>query len=342
MTIVEQLFQELDVLLNNYVFQAYHALSSFLKTPLSLAISLYIIVLGVSISQGWIKLSVSNLVKSTLKIGIIYTAAMNWSWFSQYFVSTINNGAGEIGSVLVSATPVPIPHFAGEGINGAMQSVMIEVTKIGAWTWDMGSWHNFGPRFTALMIWGFGYAYLLVSIFELVVAKIMLAILLATAPLFISFTLFKTTHGFFDKWLGACVGFALLQIFVSAFLALALSISQWAIGGTYVSHAMGITLVGFVPMMIVGFIILGSLLKVSQLAQSIGGVVSTSSASTLLAGAIGGAIGGSISTLKSSGKGVKSMFGSAISTGKLGTSLFGGIRRRMNTSTLRGDSNKNG
>ncbi len=283
-TIIERLFTELDLLLNNFVFNGYSALANYLKTPLGLAIIVYFILMGLSMMQGWIQLSIPNLVKSITKIALIYTAAMNWSWFSFYVVDLLNKGAGEIGSVLVAATPIPIPHFAGEGINGAMQSVSIEITEIGSWIWSQGAWNNMSPCFTGALIWVFGYTLILVALFELVLAKIMLAILFSTAPLFISFTLFKTTQGFFDRWLGACVGFALLMIFISSMLALALSLIQWSIAGMYASHAANIDLVGFVPVMIVGFIGVGILLKSAHLAQSIGGCVSITSGSALLIG----------------------------------------------------------
>ena len=88
------------------------------------------------------------------------------------------------------------------------------------------------------------------------------------------------------------------MIFVSSMLALALSISQWAIADIYLSRAISVSLVGFVPIMIVGFIGVGILLKASHLAQSIGGSVSTASGSALLAGTVGGAVGSALTTLK--------------------------------------------
>ena len=332
MTIIEKLFTELDILLNNYVFHAYNALASYLRTPLGLAIVLYIVLMGLSITQGWVKLSMGNLVKSSIKLALIYMAAMNWGWFSHYAVDLINKGSGHIGDMLVSATPVPIPHFAGEGINGAMQSVLIEFTKIGIWVWNRGSWHNLGPCFSAILIWGFGYALILVAVFELVLAKIMMAVLFATAPLFVGFTLFKPTHGFFDRWLGACVGFGLLIIFVSSMLALALSISQWAIAGTYLDHATGLLLMGFVPVMIVGFIGVGIILKAAQLAQSIGGTVTTTSGSSLIAGTIGGAIGSTLTTLKmpvSAMGAANTFFGGVQGSDKSGSSAMNAIRKDL-------------
>jgi len=239
----------------------------------------------------------------------------------------------------ISATPVPIPHFAGTGIDGAMQSVFIEFTKIGEWVWNRGSWHNVGPRFTAVLIWGFGYAMILVAVFELVLAKIMMAVLLATAPLFVGFTLFKPTHGFFDRWLGACAGYALLTLFVSSMLALSLSIAQWAIAGTYLDKALNVSLVGFIPVMVVGFIGVGVILKAAQLAQAIGGTVTTSSGSALLAGTIGGAVGGAMAGLKITNHPFGPSRGSTLGgAGKAGGIVMMGMRRSFrHTSSNQGE-----
>ncbi len=131
MTVIEQLFVELNTVLNSYVFHGYTALAGYLKYPLGIAMTLYIALLGISITQGWVKLSMGNLTKSALKLALIYLAAMNWSWFSQNIVALINHASGQLGDVLIDATPMPLPHFAGEGLNGAMQSVLIEFTEIG-------------------------------------------------------------------------------------------------------------------------------------------------------------------------------------------------------------------
>ena len=88
------------------------------------------------------------------------------------------------------------------------------------------------------------------------------------------------------------------MIFVSSMLGLAMTLAQWSIAGMYADHALGISIVGFVPIMVVGFIGVGIISRAAQLAQSIGGTVTTTSGSALLAGTVGGMMGGSLSTLK--------------------------------------------
>jgi len=261
-------------------------------------ITIYIALLGYGIIQGSVKTDVKTLLKSVFTIAVIYFFAMNWSNFSEYFVGGIEAGAGHIGDLLISATPVPIPHFAGEGINGAMQSVLIETFKVGQWVWDKGSWHDMGPVLDALIIWGFGFMILAFALFEIVMAKIMLALLFTMAPLFFVFTLFKTTRGFFDKWLGAIAGFSFLLIFVSAALALVLTLFQWGIAEMYTSKAIGVQLVSIIPVILLGFIGIGLIKKVADYAQSFGGHVSTGSGAMMVAGAVGGAVGAALSATR--------------------------------------------
>lgn len=295
LTIVDRLFNQLDSLLNNYVYDGYQVMANHLKEPIGLAIVLFIMLLGISIAQGWVRLSMGNLVKSILKITIIYTLAINWSWFSFYIVNFIQGSASEISDWLVNATPIPIPYITGTGVNGALQTVLIEFTKVGSWTWDMGSWHNTGPMFTAVVIWVIGYAIVGLAIFEIAMAKIMLAVLFVLAPLFFAFCIFKSTHTFFDRWLGAIVGYALLLIFVSAVLCLALTLAHWSVANLFLTHVAHIGLVSFAVPLIVGVMCVGIIAKAAHLAKSIGGSACTASGSALVAGMVGGAMSSTMS-----------------------------------------------
>ncbi len=303
MTAVDGLLHEIDQLLSSFVSEGYHHLANYLRTPLLSAMTLYVVISAWMAVMGWSNQSLSNLFKAVVKLGLISLAALNWSWFSQVFYGLLVTAAGQVGDALLHATPIPIPHFAGEGIDGGLQTVLIELTKIGVWTWVTGSWHNIGPYINALLIWGFGFSLLFIGLFECVLAKVMLAVLLATAPLFIGFTVFKVTQSLFDRWLGACIGFSLLLVLISSVLALILNLADWAIAGVYQSHATHLKLVGFVPVMMIAVIGIGIILKTAQLAHGIAGNVSTVSSQSLWAGVVGGFVGSSLRMMRYSKKG---------------------------------------
>lgn len=334
--IINQVFLLLNQDINRYVYDGYSTLASHLQYPLGLAVVLYFSILGLSISQGWVQLSMGVFTKAVIKISLIYMFAMHWGNFNEYVISGIQKSAGQIGDWLVNASPVSIPDFAGSGINGALQSVLTEVTRLGAWVWYKGSISNWSPFFCAICIWIFGFASLVLAVIEIILANMMLAVLFSLAPLFIGFTLFKPTHGMFDRWVGSICGFALFLIMIPAVVTLGLSFIQFVIQDQYANQAANITLVDWVPIMIAGLINLTLILKISDYAKAIGGSVSIGSGSAMLAGSIGGFVSGaftSISLTKSSGLAAGSVMSgvkSGISkTGDIASSAVNAIRSKL-------------
>jgi type IV secretion system protein VirB6 len=327
-TIVLRLSNQIDLILKSFVYNGYQAVADHLRYPLGLAVTLYIIILGISISQGWVKLSFGNFTKSCLKIGLIYSLGMHWSTFSFYIVKGIEGSAGQIGDWLINATPITIPHFAGEGINGGLQSVLIEVTKVGLWTWHRGKLYNYTPFFTAVVIWAFGYAALMLAVIEILMAKMMIAILFTVAPLFVAFTVFKATHGFFDKWLGVICGFVFFLILIPAGVALMLNCLQWTLVGEYANHSQGLNVVGFVPVVMVSVLSVLLILKITAYAHVIGGSVATSAGSALVAGFIGGSIGAGVAGVRHGRAAVSSTLGAAGKLAKVGDRATGRVASR--------------
>jgi len=253
--------------------------------------------------MGWVKISMGNFVKATFKVALIYVAVTQWSWVSEYFVGLVNQVVGGVGDALVTASPVHIPGMGG--IDGAMQEILIQFTKLGSTIFSGGGLSNWGAYFEGMVVWGFGYVLIGVGLFEIILAKVMLAVLFVFTPLIVILCFFKPLQGTFDRWLGAIVGFALLQLFVTATLSLGLSLSYWWLAAHQIASAAHIGNYGTLPIIIIGMICIGFILKAAQLAQNLGGVVSTSAASAMVGGMVGGFMGSAAAGMGVLGKGFK-------------------------------------
>ena len=300
-TLIEEILTEVDVLLDKFVVDGYQALAGYLEVPLGIAIVFFFVCYGMALTQGWVKGSMAELTKSIFKIGVIYYLGMNWGHFSSYVSALFYDASGQIGDVLVSASPIPLPQLTGTGINGAMQSILIEVLKIAQAIIDSGSWHNWVPMVEGFAIGAAGSILIGFAVLEIIIAKCMLSILFVTAPLFIAFTLFEVTQAFFDRWLGACVGYAMLMIFICASLGLVMALDQWAIGDVYTKNLLsdtmnikGMTAIDTTVLILVTFVCFGILKRVSTLAMSIGGSITSVSGHEMFASAVGGAVGGAM------------------------------------------------
>ncbi|MCD8525375.1 MAG: type IV secretion system protein [Gammaproteobacteria bacterium] len=306
-TLVEEILTEIDVLLDKYVVDGYQALAGYLEVPLGVAIVFFFVCYGIALTQGWVKGSMAELTKSIFKIGMIYYLGMNWGHFSDYVIALFYDVSSDIGDVLVSASPIELPTSGGEGINGALQSILTELLQISEWVTQLGSWTNWMPIIEGVAMGVVAVLLVGFAILEMIIAKCMLSILFVLAPLFIAFTLFKSTQSFFDRWLGACVGYAMLMIFICAGLGLVVALDQWSLADIYENKATGITAINAGVLILVTFVCFGILKRISLLAMSIGGSITSVSGSEMFASAVGGAMGG-LSAIKSAANILKAPF----------------------------------
>ena len=269
-------YQEEITLLNECVYKGYSALSNYLKAPLSVCMMLYISLLGIGIMQGWVKVGMPSFIRSTLKITAIYTFALNWSnqsgcrrWFPVI--------GFEISSVLVSATPVSLPHFDGEGITASLQTLLIEVAKVGNFLFQKGSLIKLAPLFDGCFVWFAGCLMIAMAFLEMITAQILMATLLIAGPFFIACTLFKPTRVFFERWFGALFGTVFVLMFVNITVAINMTLLQAIISDDFLTEAVNFSLISFVPFYIVSVLTVFQLTRVSTLAMSLGGTIGTSS-----------------------------------------------------------------
>lgn len=289
--IILKLANHIDELTKAFIFNGYQALAKALSAPLASLCILLIIFMGFGLLRGLIKNPMEEFQKNLLRIGVVYMLAMNWGVFSEYVVTLFVQGASEIGEVIMYATPFKVPVITGSGVNGGLQSVFIEVIRVGAWTWDKASFKHWGPIFTAIMIYLAGLAVVGLALFEIIIAKLMLAICLCSAPLFIPLTLFDKTRAFFDRWLGTIVGFSLVLVFVSTVVGFAMHLLHWTIGGHFETHAANVTAVDWIPIAIAACLCVMAILEVTGIAKNIGGACCTANGSAMMGGFIGGFLG---------------------------------------------------
>ncbi len=291
--VVLSVLSEVDELLQDYIFNGYSAISNFLRAPLGVIAAMYLVILGYGIAAGWVQMQVGYFIKVCIRIGLIYMAVTQWSWVSQYFVNAINQAIGGMGDAIIAASPVRIPGV--DGIDGAMQEVLIEFTKLGSLLFQIGGWTNLGAWLDGILVWAFGYILIAIALFQIILAKVLLAILFIFTPLMALCCFFKSFHGVFDRWLGAIVSVALLQLFVTAALTIGLSMGYWWVSEHVGQQALQIGNFGTLPIIIVDVISIGMIFKAAELAYSIGGIAMTSSSHAMLGGMVGSMIGASIS-----------------------------------------------
>lgn len=284
---IVHLANEVDQLTNHFVFDGYSALSALLKAPLGSMIVLYIVLMGYAIARGIIERPQHELLRFSIKAGLIYMSAMNWDWFASHVRDLFIVGSESIASTLMQS--IHKSHMPGS-INQGIQNVLNEILKLGTTLFDAGSLRKLTPYFAGMMVFLSGSITIGLAFIEIVIAKLMLAVTLCTAPLFIMFTLFDQTKSFFERWLGVLTGFAFVLIFVSSVVGLCIHLLHW-VTNALSGNTEQLTASIWVPIFIVACLCVMGITQAVSIGKSIGGSLCTSGGASMVSGFVGGSIG---------------------------------------------------
>lgn len=286
-TFIVNLASEIDRLTNHFVFDGYTALASLLKAPLASMIVLYIVLMGYAIVRGLVQTPQQELFKFAIRAGMIYMTAMNWSFFSSHLCDLFVVSSESISTTLMQAVH---QQALGGSINQGLQNVLNEILTLGSSLFDAGSFRKLTPYFAGIMVFFSGSVTVGLAFIEIVIAKLMLAVTLSTAPLFIIFTLFDQTKSFFDRWLGVLVGFSLVLVFVSSVVGLCVHLLHWVTSGV-LNTSDPFTSAIWVPLFIVACLCVMGITQAASIGKSIGGAMCTSGGAAMVGGFIGGGLG---------------------------------------------------
>lgn len=286
-TFIVSLAGEIDGLTNHFVFEGYTALASLLKAPLGAMIVLYIVLMGYAIVRGMVQTPQQELFKFAFRAGLIYMTAMNWDFFAAYIKDLFVVGSESISTTLMGAVN---KQASAGSINQGLQNVLNDILNLGCTLFDAGSFRKLTPYFAGIMVLLSGCITLGLAFIEIVIAKLMLAVTLCTAPLFIIFTLFDQTKSFFDRWLGVLVGFSLVLVFVSSVVGLCVHMLHWVTSGMLNSTDQ-LTSAIWVPLFIVACLCVMGISQAASIGKSIGGALCTSGGGAMVGGFIGSSMG---------------------------------------------------
>ncbi|MAZ38494.1 MAG: hypothetical protein CMF49_00055 [Legionellales bacterium] len=313
--VVTVLFTQLDAILDHYVHDGYSAVVDVIKTPLGLAIAIYVTFMCYQWHVDPSRMNLKELLGSFFKICAVYTMALQWDLFSQYCVQLITGFADTVGSALINAAPVHMPNFTGEKISNTLQMTLDTFVKFAKTCFAAGSFHSFMPYFEGFVVFLVGSALTLVAVIELVVAKVFLSLLFAIAPLFIAFALFKPTQSMFDNWMKEIIGYTFLMIFVAATIGFVFTLLELLLPIQAISDLTDEPAGASAIALILGGLGVYLLLHAAKQGKALAGGFVSSTGSAMMGAMIGGAWGSTMGTLNKSKQ--------AVNTGKSIASAIG-------------------
>ena len=180
-------------------------------------------------------LALSDAVGLAIRLGIVLLVAGSFAAWSTLAYDTLARAPTRVAQTLIAATGTPEPIA---GLQRALDS--LEAAGVG-WRTRAGIASPFvgGPPATAMTLNVSALLLTLFSVGLLVVARVVLALLLAIAPAMAGFLLFDTTRGLAEGWLRAMIAAALVPLAVLVLFAIELAILNPMIARMLTQQATG-------------------------------------------------------------------------------------------------------
>jgi type IV secretion system protein VirB6 len=217
---IGDLLARIDASGQNFSQRAYEALSQDIEPLLRLLLVVAFLFYGVQLFLGTSRLSVAEVIGRLSRALIIFVIVTSWANFNALayeWVTTVPEDAGR-AILAASATGVTEP------TNGLSQIWKTANVAAAAFS-EQAGYLSVLPALIGMIIMVFAGLFVAIALGILVLAKVVLWVLLGTAPIFISCFFFDATRSYAMGWLNQSLLYALIPLFVyviAAFLITAM------------------------------------------------------------------------------------------------------------------------
>jgi type IV secretion system protein VirB6 len=174
---------------------------------LTALLTVYVAVLAIGLMTGHTRLTLGTLTPKALALGLILTFATAWPAYQTVVYGLLTGGPDEVASAFMGAHAGATQAFAGR-----LDRLFDAVVDLGRAVGSLPKAPNLDLAVD--LIWTSALTLLLATLGLLIVARVVLAVLLALGPMFVILALFRGSRGLFEGWLRTAVAFALAPMLI--------------------------------------------------------------------------------------------------------------------------------
>lgn len=268
---IGELLDRIDASGQNFSQSAYEALSQDLEPLLRLLFILAVLFYGVQLFLGTSRLSVAEIIGRLVRVFVILILVGTWSNFNDLVYDWLTTVPEAAGRAILAASGTGVT----EPTNGLSQ--IWETANVAAAAFsEQAGYLSVLPALIGIVIMLFAGIFVAIALGILVLAKVILWVLLGTAPIFISCFFFDSTRNYAVGWLNQSLLYAMIPLFVyviAAFLIAAMEPELTTIDSISGDRELKLSdFAAFIMLCIAGAFVL---FQVQSLAQGIVGAFAT-------------------------------------------------------------------
>ncbi|MDX0765915.1 conjugal transfer protein TrbL [Sinorhizobium medicae] len=200
----------------NFSSRAYGIVGDEIVPLLTIMFIAYVGYYGLQLFMGTARVSVSEIVGRVARMLIILALVREWDYFNTLFYSWLNNTPEDVGRAILTATGTGIT----EPTNG-LSMIWKTANEAASAFAEQSGYFAVLPSMIGFLIMFAVAVFIAVALAILLLAKVMMWVLIGTAPIFIGCMLFQQTRGMGVAW--QVLMYALIPLFVYVVAAFLIS-----------------------------------------------------------------------------------------------------------------------
>ncbi len=159
-------------------------------------LTIYVAFVAYGLITGRTRLGLSTLTPRMVVLGLVLTFATAWPAYQAVVYGLLTGGPDQIASALLGA-----PHGAARAFAARLDVVFEQVADLAKDLGQAGPANDPQVQTAVKLTWASALMLLISTAGLLIVARIVLAVLLAVGPVFVVLALFPRTRGLFEGWI---------------------------------------------------------------------------------------------------------------------------------------------
>jgi type IV secretion system protein VirB6 len=265
------LIERIDASGQNFSQRAFEVLSREIEPLARILVALLVVFYGAQLITGTARIGVADMTGRVVRTFVILILIGSWPNFAELFYNWLTTVPEAAGRAILAASATGV----NEPTDGLSQ--IWETANVASATFsEQAGYLSVLPALIGIVIMIFAGFFVAIALGILVLAKVVLWVLLGTAPIFIACAFFNPTRNYAIGWVNQALLYALIPLFVyviAAFLIAAMAPELTKIN--QISGDRELTLsdfAAFIMLCIAGSFVL---IQIQSLAQGIVGAFAT-------------------------------------------------------------------
>ena len=267
---IGQMLDRIDNTGTNFSEHAYTIVGTEIMPLLKLMAVGYVAFYGLQLIFGTTRISASDIIFRIVRIVFIVTLVGNWGTFNTLFYTWLNSTPEDVGRAILTA----ISGATMTDPTSGMSQIWESANKAGATYVAQAGYFAVLPALISMLLIVVAAILICIGLAILILSKVIMWVLIGTAPIGIALMLFPQTRNFGWSWVTQTLSYAMMPLFVyvfAAFILSALSPEVSSIEAKAAASALQLSDLGaFVLLCLAGGFVL---LNIQSMVQGITGVM---------------------------------------------------------------------